>query len=294
MATKLYGRLTDVRGMPAAGQPGPVRVNIPIQGRLLNIKGRVTQAGVPATLATMLTAIGEVRFILGTEVVRKWRFSEIVSVMLANGYTVDDGLFPIFFAEPWRATVLDEELLSLQMAGFYDTVALEFDLVQPTVPLAFNFPYEYTLIAKTYPKDHPQAGQLARGILGHRIQVENVGGGEPLIVLNPFEGALQRIWAVIPSTVDITRARLVQGLTTFYDRYNTPGAPEIADSLKDMGMSIPPNFTDATGTFKMVPIIPDNNQRISNSISDTTGLSLQLNLSGPAALRILMEHQIQR
>jgi hypothetical protein len=61
-----------------------------------------------------------------------------------------------------------------------------------------------------------------------------------------------------------------------------------------MGMSMPMDFTNANGTFKMVPVLLDNNQRISNSISDTNGLSLQLDLSDAAQIRILMETQIQR
>jgi len=289
MATKLFARLPDVRGVPIAGQSNTVRVNIPPIGRLLNIKGNVIQGTVPAPLAAMKTAIGDVRLILNTEVVRKWRFSETVAQLSANGYPVEDGLFAIFLAEPWRATVLDEELLALQMGGVYNQVSLEFELTQPATPFEFDFAYEYDMTAKTLPN-----GQLMKGILGHEIQVENVGGGEPIIKLNPIEGALQRAWIVVPATVNVDRIRLVQGLSTFYDRWNTAARPEIARSLKDMGLSIPANFTNANGTFKMVPLVLDNNQRLANNIANLAGMNLQLTLSAPADVRILIEQQILR
>lgn len=289
MATKLFSRLPDVRGVPPAGQANTVRVNIPTVGRLLNIKGAVLQAGAAATLAVMKSAIGEVRLLLNSEVIRKWRFAEILAVLETNGYVNEDGLFPIYLAEPWRATVLDEELLSLQMAGRYEQVALEFELIQPATPLEFDFGYEYDLAPKV-DKD----GKAIYGILGHTLQVENPGAGEPIVPLNKFVGALQRLHLVIPSTADIERVRILQGDNTLYDRYNTAAKPEIARSLKDMGMVIPANFTNVNGTFKIVPVIFDNNQRISNSITDTANLSIQLTLTNAVQVRILIEHQLNR
>lgn len=79
-----------------------------------------------------------------------------------------------------------------------------------------------------------------------------------------------------------------------YDRWNTTARPEIARSLKDMGMSIPANFTNANGTFKMVPLVLDNNQRLANNIANLAGMNLQLTLSAPADIRILIEQQILR
>ena len=295
MATKLFDRLTDVRGMPLAGQSSPVRINVPTIGRLLNIKGNVTKAGVPATLAEMKLAIGEVRFILNTEVVRKLMFAEYLAMLEANGFINEDGLFPYYFAEPWRAQVADEELLSLALGGRYANAALDFDLAQPAVALDFDMAHEYDLQTKVMPPGTPQAGQPILGILGHTVQVENLGAGVPRIVINPFEGALQRMWVVVPATVNVNRVRIIQGQTAFYDRWNTIGKPEIERSLKDSGMVMPANFTTAQGTFKMVPIILDNNQRISNNITNTAGLVVELTLDTPApTTRLIIEQAINR
>ena len=289
MPTKIFSRLPDVRGLPPASQANTVRVNLPTIGRLLNIKGSVLQLSAAATLAVMKTAIGEVRLILNSEVVRKWRFSEYLAVLESNGYIVSDGEFPIFLAEPWRASVEDEELLSLQMGGRYAQVAVEFELTQPADALEFDFAYEFDMRAKV-----DTSGKAIYGILGHTVQVENPGAGEPVIPLNKFTGALQRLWLVIPSTADITRVKINQGINTLFDRFNTAARPEIARSLKDMGMAIPANTTNANGTFKVVPVVLDNNQRIINSIDDTSNLNLELSLTEAVQVRILIEHQLLR
>lgn len=290
MATKLFSRLTDVRGIPSAGQTNPVRVNIPTIGRLLNLKGNVIQDGAAAPLAVMKTAIDEMRLLLGSEVVRKWRFAEYLAVLEANGYVNENGFFPVYLAEPWRAQVLDEELLSLQLGGRYQQAALEFDVTQPANnPLSFDFGYEYDLQPKV-----TNDGKPIYGILGHTTQVEDLSGGEPVIKLNDFDGGLQRLHIVIPATARIDRVRVFQGDNSIYDRYNTAARPEIARSLKDMGMAMPADFTTAQGTFKAIPVIFDNNQRLSNSISEKTGLKLQLTLSASVQMRILIEHRINR
>lgn len=289
MATKLFSRLPDVRGVPTAGQSNTVRVNIPAVGRLLNLKGNVLQNGAPAPLDAMKNAIGECRLIINTKVDRKWRFSEYLAVLEANNYLNEDGFFPYYLAEPWRAQVWDEEMLSLQMGGRYESVALEFDVTQPAVPLAFDFAYEYDMLPKV-----DTAGKAVYGILGHTVQVEKNGGGESQILLNKFDGALQRLFLVVPSATDINRVKLLQKDTTLYDRWNTAARPEIARSLKDMGMQMPADFTNANGTFKIVPVIFDNNQRISNSIADKSELGLNLDLSEDSQIRILIEHQLMR
>jgi hypothetical protein len=240
----------------------------------------------------MKLAIGEVRWLLNTRVVRKLFFAEYLAMLEANGYINEDGLFPYYWAEPWRAQVADEELLSLALAGRFATAALEFDLAQPAVALDFDMAYEFDNQAKVMPAGGPNAGAPVLGILGHSVQVENLGGGTPRILLDPFEGALQRMWVVVPVAVNITRVKIVQGLTTFYDRWNTDAKPEIERSLKDAGMVMPANFATAQGAFKMVPVILDNNQRIANNVSITAGLTVELTMDAPAPTRLIIEHTL--
>jgi hypothetical protein len=289
MATKLFSVLPDVRAVPLASQTGPMRVNIPTVGRVMRICGICTKGSALATLNEMRLGLGETRFILNTEVVRRWNFAEYLAVYEANGFPADAGQIEHIFAEMWRATVTDEEKLSLALGGRYVTASLEIDVTQGATPYAFEFSYEYDMLEKV-----TTDGVKILGIISHTTQNENVGGGEPTIMLNKLNGPLQRMWIVVPSTVSVNRVRVLQGDTALYDRWNTATRPEIAQQLKYMGMTIPANFTTANGTFKMVPVIFDNNQQLRNTIAISDSLRLQINLSAAAQVRLLFETQLQR
>jgi hypothetical protein len=290
MPTKLYSRLTDVRGLPAAEKFNTMRANIPPIGRLLNLKCSVTQNGAPAPLDVMRAAIGDVSLVLGSETVRKVRFAEYLAMLELNGYVLSPGYFPYFLAEPWRATVRDEELTSLQLGGVYANASLDCDVTQPADALDFDFAYEYDMAPKVV------NAQMVRGIFGHTVQVEDPGGGEPIIGIksDTFAGPLQRLHVVVPAAVNVTRVRVLQGDSSIFDRLNTAAKPEIARQLQDMGLVIPAPFATQWGQFKLLPVVFDNNQRLENSIVAKANLKLQLNLSASAQVRLIYEHVIER
>jgi hypothetical protein len=293
MSIKLYSTLPDVRSVPTAGQTGPMRINIPCVGRVHNIKTIVTKGAALATLNEMRLGLGEVRLVLDTYVYRRWRFSEYLAMLEANGYVNEDGMFPFFFSEPWRASVTDEEKLALALGGRYTQAALEVDVTQAATPFAFQVAYEYDYLEKVVPQGFPTAGAPLKGIIGHSVQVENVGGGEPIIMLNKQGNPIQRIFIKAPSTVAVERVIVLTGDSVLFDRWNTNARPELKMQLKDMGLSIPANYTDALGTFKTIPVIFDNNQQVRVALPPGGDLRLQLKLSAAAQLQLLLETQVQ-
>jgi hypothetical protein len=295
MSLKLYSTLPDVRAVPGASQTGPLRVNIPCVGRIHNIKAIITKTGGSPALATldeMRAAIGEVRLILDTYVWRRWTLGEYFSMLETNGYLLAAGRFAYFFSEPWRATVTDEEKLALALGGRYTQAALEMDVTQGASPLAFTFAYELDYLDKVVPAGFPNAGAPLKGIIGQSVQVENVGGGDPIIMLDKLDAPIQRLYIKAPAAVNIDRVTLLTGDTVIYDRWNTALRPELARQLKDMGLAIPTNYTDANGTFKTIPVIFDNNQQTRISLPTGGNLRLQLKLSAAAQLRLLLETRV--
>jgi hypothetical protein len=288
MSLKLYSSLPDVRGLPAANQTGPLRVNLPCVGRVHNLKAVITKGAALATLAEMKLALGEVRLLLDTYVYRRWGFAEYLAMLETNGFVNQDGMFSYFFSEPWRATVTDEEKLALALGGRYSQAALEIDVTQGAAPFAFAFAYEYDFLDKALPDGTP-----LKGIIGHGVQVENVGGGDPVIMLNKLTTPLQRLYIKAPAAVNVERVHVLTGDTVIFDRWNQPLRPELAQQLKDMGLGLPANYTDANGTFKTIPVLFDNNQQLRVSVPVATDLRLQLKLSAAAQLRLLLETQVQ-
>lgn len=288
MASTYFVPLTEVKGVPAASASGTIRVELPTTGRVLNIKSQIARGAVLATLAQIRAAITEVRLILGAEVVRRWSAAEMLAVQEGNNFAIEDGLLAMFLAEPWRATVMDEELLSLDLRN-YASAALELDVTNDATALSFNFNWKIDDRAKVGPN-----GQPVRGMLGWTAQTENIGGGEPIFKLDPLNGALQRLWLVTPNTTTVTRVRVLAGETPFYDLSNTTTNPSLKHQLKDMGMKIPTAYVVGGVTYNVWPIVFDNNQQLRAAIGDTGGLRLQVTHSTGATVRILRETQIDR
>lgn len=285
---KLFSVLTDIRSVPGANASGTARINIPPVGRIMNIKGQVTKGAALATLDDMRKAMREVRFILGTEVVRRWSFAQIAAVLEANNYPIENGMFDYIFAEAWRALVTDEEVLAVDVRR-YSTIALEIDIVNDATPLDFTFDYEYDEL----PKIDANGNQIG-GIISHTRESIEVGGGEPTFKLDPLNGPLQRLHLIVPASVSVDRVRILQGDTAIFDRWNTATRPGIRQQLKEMGMKMPANYLEHDGTYKIIPVVFDNNQQIRRALTDTAGLKVQLNISAGCTVKILRETQLNR
>jgi hypothetical protein len=290
MPSPLFAKLTDVTGIPAAGASSTARLNIPLYPRLHQLKCTVTSNGAPATVAAMSTAIDTLSFILNTDPVRSIRMSEYLAILQANGLTLRPGVIPIYFSEVWRATVTEEEALAVALLNRYATCALEMEITQPsTNPLVFDFNAK----ADGYPKVNPDGTPLA-GIIGHRALVWEASAGQPEFFFRDLRGPIQRLFLFLPSGLSMSRVRLKQLGNPFYDRYNTTAKPEIANDLADMGMVMPSAITNKHGTYTVIPVIPDNNQRLRDVISNTANLAIDGDLTGSGQIRIVVEERLAK
>ncbi len=290
---KLFPTLTDVTGVPAAGQSNKVTLKLPAggdpgAGRLLNLRLIVKRGAAAATLAQMRAGLKELRFILGTEVVQRLNVSEILATQDANGYTVEDGIVDLFFAEPWRALVTDEEVLAPDLRR-YSSASLEIDVTNDATAFEFTFDAEFSDDPKVDSNKQP-----VTGMIGKDVQITDVQGGQPIFKLDPFKGPLQRLFIAYPSAATITKVELMQGDTTLYERRQDTARKGLTAQLKGMGMRIPSNYTDHLNTWKVWPLIPDNNQQLRNALMNPVGLKIRLEIDTAAGLRIVREQQISR
>ena len=289
---KFYPILTDVTGVPGASASNKVTLKIPAggdpgAGRLLNLRLLVGRGGAAATLAQMRAGLKEVRFLLGTDVVQRLNVSEVLATQDANGYTVENGVVDIFFAEPWRALVTDEEVLAPDLRR-YTSASLEIDVTNDATAFDFEFDAEISDVAKE------ANGKPVTGMIGKDVQITDVQGGSPTFKLDPFKGPLQRLFILYPSTATISRVELQQGENTLYERRETTTKKGLTAQLKGMGMRIPSSFTDHLGTWKVWPLIPDNNQQLINALMNPVGLKLRMDIDTAAGLRIVREQQISK
>lgn len=290
---KIFTILTNVKGAPGASDSSAMTLTIPAgrepgAGRNLNHRILVSRGAAAATLAQIRSGMRELQFVLGTETVQKLKVSELLATYEANGYTNEAGIVDKFFAEPWRATVTDEEVLAPDTRN-YDNAALVIDVTNDATPLAFEFDQEYDLRVKEAADKTP-----IKGMIGKTVQIENIGGGVADFLLNTLNGPLQRAYLFYPSTATVSRVKISQGDTTIYNRQQTTTRLGLKAQLKGMGMVIPANFTDYAGTWSCWPVIFDNNQQLRNAIMNPVGLKIEITVDTACTVRLLRETQIAR
>jgi hypothetical protein len=289
MPSPLFAKLPDVTGIPPASNQNTARLNIPLYPRLHQLKITAMQDGAPASLSTLSTAIDTITFYLNTDGVRSLRLSEYLAILQANGVELRAGLIPLFFSEPWRATVTEEEELAVALLNRYATCALELDITQPAKPLSFEFNAKADGFVKLDAKGAPLFD-----IIGHRVVIWEASAGQPEFFFRDLRGPIQRMFLFLPSGMSMTRVRLKQLSTIFYERYNTAMRPEIANDLADMGMRIPDAITNSHGTYTVIPIIPDNNQRLRDNIANVSNLSIDGDMTGTGQIRIVLEERLAK
>lgn len=295
---KTFNFAPEIKNVPGANRSGTARIAFePSDGRLLNFALTVTKNGALATVAEMQAAMTELRLILtggglkNAETVRTISAAEYFAILDANGYTNEAGLFPMFLAEYFRATVQDEELIGLEMRR-YDKVEVEIDITQDANPIDIQCDVETADELKTIKQDGKDVQVV--GIISHTRQTEKIGGGDPIIKLDPCNGPLNRLFLYYPATMALTRVRVLRGDNPIYDRYNTALRPGLKQQLKPMGLRIPANVTINGVAHKVFPVVFDNNQQLRNA-QNPNGLRLQVfNDTGADALRIVRETQLAR
>jgi hypothetical protein len=288
--------VNDVTGVPGASVSGSLRARIPSDGRLMAVKTVVTKGGALATLDEMRVALTECRFVLGTEDVRKIRACDYFAIQALNGFAPEAGLFEYFYAEPWRATVADEEVLGLETRRYGPYVDFEVDVTNTATPLAFEFNTEIDDRPKVAPDGQPIFGMVDWTSQGTGV----LGSGVKNILLDKFDGALQRLYITSPSaTTTISRVRILRGRSgnnVIYDRTQTATNPGLKSQLKGMGMTIPAAYTSPGAVSQnMWPVVFDNNQQLRNRIAEPgEDIRVEITHSAAAEFNIIRESLIAR
>lgn len=295
---KTYKIVNDVTSVPGASASGSLRARIPSDGRLAAVKIVVTKGGSLATVDEMRVALTQLRFSLGTDDVRKIRACDYFAILALNGYTVEAGLLEYFFAEPWRATVSDEELLALETRRYGAYVDFEIDVTNTATALAFEFNTEIDDRPKTMlGADGKEAPVF--GMIDWTDQGQVLGSGTKSVLLDDYPGALQRLYIVTPAATVLSRVRVLQGRSgteVLYDRTQTATNPGLKTQLKGLGMSIPAAYTSPGAvSTNMWPVVFDNNQQLRNRIADPgTPIRVELTLSAQADVNIIRESFVGR
>lgn len=232
---RLNAPVTDITALPPAGQTGTITVRVPGNIRLHELVFNVQQGQsgalttpAPATRLQIETAIKEIRIQNGTRLLRVASAAQIFTMLAFNGYPVKDGILPILFSEPWRATVMAEEVTSWDLFG---TRGLTID-IDVAVPASGTF-FSITAHRKYdgLPNVDDKGRFVGRYILWKRIS-ENFTQGANTRDTFPRELPWSRLH-IFAATGGTKIARSIVRLDNnpVYDLFNTAERPEYDEHL---------------------------------------------------------------
>lgn len=108
---RLNNYLTGIEGV-AAGNIATI--NAVVNRRYHSIELAYTESGV---LTDVTTGIDYIRLIVNGVVIRDLTPAQYLGIAKMNGITPATGYIPIYFSEPWRASVIGEEATSWDLFG---------------------------------------------------------------------------------------------------------------------------------------------------------------------------------
>lgn len=217
---RLRTLLTNISGVPGVSSSGTVTIEVPANARYHAIILQFFQNGALATAAQIATALTNCRFEVNGNLMRQFSGTQGQQILLVNGETLKDGYLPVYFSEPWRADVMDEEVTSWDLKG-QRTFNVYLDLTTPATAFSVGGVkiYDY--------KDNTIDGKpFVRAVKWIR-QAFNANSGEADFDQIPKSRPIQRIHAFAASAA-LQRIRVRSDSVEIFDQTFAQNAQAMA------------------------------------------------------------------
>jgi hypothetical protein len=266
---RIYEPVAGIEGVAASATP---TVKIPVNRRLHMLKLFAAAAGPVYGAAVIDTVYAYV----GGKLVRTITAQELLDLAALNGYTVvpaTDGV-PMYFSEPKRASVMDEQVSAWDLWGVSDMtlkVALKAPAT-PTLGVVMVHDDGYTTNAQN---------QRVRNIVKHTPFYFNAGSSYDITALD-LSYPIHRIYIYPPAGTTIQKVKAVlNNVTTIHEM--TP-AQNLA-FLKDYGMVAP-----APGAGAMYPLVLDVEQQFFNALPPPQAFRITVQSDNGGQIKAVLEN----
>lgn len=260
---RIINYVTGIEGVSAGGIS---TVNLPVNRRYHGLKLLVTDG-----VETDPTAIVEyVRLIVNGVVMRDLTPAQIIAIAEMNGQTVDDNIIPIYFSEPWRASVIGEESTSWDLFGQVKaTLEVKFLAAASAPAMKVQASFDY---GRNVSDGQPFLAIVKQLRFGY-----NAPSGNYDVNNLPVRFPIQRI-LLTASTGTIDSVEVYRDSQKVFEAEDS----ENNALLDDYGL-------DASKfTF---PIVFDHEQQISSPLRVDRELNLRVNSSAANSLTAILEHR---
>lgn len=254
-----------INGVEGVAASSTATVNIPIDRRYHALKLFVSATG--ETDATAI--VDQVQLYVNGVLQRNLTATQFIKIALLNGITAGTGEIPIYFSEPWRASVTGEEATSWDLFGASKcTLQITFKAV--TAPVcSVQASYDY---GRNLDGDKPFLA-----IVRQLTQAYNAPSGTFDIVTLPTQNPLQRVHLSM-SANSISSVEVYRGS----EKVHEGTLSQNARFLADYGMN---------STAFTFPVVFDFDQQISNPlvVRNQGDLNIRPTTTGAATLTAIIE-----
>jgi len=261
-----------INGVEGVVSEGTASVNVPKDRRYHALKLFVT-AGGGVTNAALI--VDRVRLYVDSVLQRDLSATQIINIALLNGITAATGEIPIYFSEPWRASVTAEEITSWDLFGGVQKMTLEIVFLAVTTPAC------QVLAAYDYGRNTQTVNGVTTPVLAIIKQLNQTivaPSGMFDIVTVPTKYPIQRIECQM-SANDISSVEVFNGSQKIREGTKAQNARYLADY----------GLNAAAFTF---PLVFDYEQQISSALDNVANqgdLNIRPTTTGAGNLTLLIE-----
>ena len=274
-------RYEPIAGITVGASDSDSTIPIPNNRRLLML--RLFATGVAAGPVTVYGAnvISDILVYVGTRLVLQTTMQELLDVAALSGFAITPSAtvgVPMFFADPKRASVMDEQVTAWDLFGS-ENVTIKARTVTALTGVTLKAVLDYDDGFTT----NAQGNRILNVI---RIDPVNLGAlgtvADILSPVIPVDLPIQRIFAYPAAGVTITSVRVtINGSQIVQDLTQA----ENINFLSDYGL------VAAAGNGKVFPIVFDASGQLFDGLQPVQSLKLTINQSGAGAVKLVLHRR---
>lgn len=277
-------RYEPIAGITVGASDSDSTIPIPNNRRL--ILARFYAAALNATPAAVYGAdvISDIQIYVGTKLVSVTTMQELLDVAKLSGFSITPSAsvgVPLFFADPKRASVMDEQVTAWDLFGAENVTIkarTKSALTAVTLKVVLDYDDGFTTNA--------QGERILNIVRVDPVNLGSLGTAADILSPNiPVDLPIQRIF-VYPASgvtiqsvkVTINESQVIQELTQ----------AENIDFLKDYGL------VAESGNGKVYPVVFDTSGQLFDGLAPVRSLKLSIAQSGAGAVKLVVHRRASR
>lgn len=274
-------RYEPIAGITVGASGSDSTIPIPVNRRLLALRLYASATNsVPATVYGA-DVIDGIQIYVGTRLVRDLTAQEALDIAKLNGLSITPSAtvgLPIFFVEPWRASVMDEQVSAWDVFGAPAVTVkcrTKASLTSPAIVAVLDYDDGFTTNAK---------GERVLNIIKQEpINLGSLGTSADIISPTiPTDLPIQRILVYPASGVTVSAVKVTVNDNQVVQEMTQA---QNINFLADYGL------VAEAGNGKVYPVVFDANQQMFDGLPASRSIKLGITQSGAGTIKLVIERR---